>query len=67
MRSLEHDLILPGKFYGKVDHKMCTAQQRPFFFRTCSTASAVSHPPGCLSIWGFDLISKNAVHRDCQQ
>ena len=36
------------KMYGKVDHKMCTAPQRQALFsKTCSTASTVSHPPGC--------------------
>ena len=28
MWSLQNDLILPGKFYGKVDHRMLTAPQR---------------------------------------
>ena len=41
--------IFPGKMHRNITYKMRTAPQcQTFFFKTCSTASAVSHPPGCL-------------------
>ena len=49
MKSLQHYSIFPGRNHRNMTYITRTAPHcQTFFFKTCSTASAVSHPPGSL-------------------